>query len=378
MDKVTWPQVHAFRLDRHFLSETATPQRLQDVVEGTCSMQAQVMSAAQLALQARQQAITATTIERALWQDRKLVKVWCMRGTLHLLSARELPLYVAALKPSRLRFEQTWMARHDVNEHAIEAMADAIVAALNNGPLTRRQLSDALLPRLQKQAPQVQRLIEHGWGGLGKYPCLRGDICLGPNRGQETTFIRRDNWLGTWEDIPHETAVPSLLRRYLQAYGPATVQDFAFWAGMPVKEARHAWLGLGDEIRAVSLAESTAGILERDLPDLLHAELADESVHLLPNFDVYLLGHRNKVHLVDDANYKRIFRAAGWISPVLLIDGRIAGVWSQQKKGKRLLIQLEPFGKLTRRQRRAFESSAANLAVFLQATHELAFTGKTG
>lgn len=378
MTTVTWPQVHAFRLRRHYLSVTAAPQTLMDVVERTCGIQAQVMSAAHLALRTRHRTVTMSAIERALWQDRDLVKVWSMRGTLHFLSARELPLYVAALKPYRLRQERRWMIQQGVEERAIDAMADAILAALDDGPLTRRQLTAALLPRLQEQAPQIQRLIEHGWGGLGKYACLRGEVCLGPNQGQEATFVRRDQHLATWEDIPHDAAALALLRRYLQAYGPATLQDFAFWAGMSVKDARQVWLRLEGDVRTVEVEGSAAGIFERDLPELMNSALTQEEVHLLPNFDVFLLGHRSKAHLVDDARYKRIFRAAGWISPVLVIDGRVAGVWSYKKKGEVMRFQVESFAKLTRRQSKAIAGCAANLAEFFQASHELTFTGKTG
>lgn len=378
MTTVTWPQVHAFRLKRHYLNVAAAPQTLLDVVERTCGIQAQVMSAAHLALRARHRTVTMSAIERALWQDHELVKVWSMRGTLHFLSARELPLYVAALKPHRLRQERRWMAQQGVDERAIDAMADAILSALDDGPLTRRQLAAALLPRLQEQAPQIQRLIEHGWGGLGKYVCLRGEVCLGPNQGQEATFVRRDQHLATWEDIPQDAAALALLRRYLQAYGPATLQDFAFWAGMSVKDARHVWLCLEDDVRAVEVEGSAAGILEHDLPELMNSALTQEEVHLLPNFDAFLLGHRSKAHLVDDAHYKRIFRAAGWISPVLVIDGRVAGVWSYKKKGGVVRFQVESFAKLTRRQCKAIAGCAASLAEFLQASYELTFTGKTG
>ena len=167
MSDFTWSQVHAFRLQRHFLEQPDRPQDLLDVVGGTCGIQAQVMSAAQLALRARSNGVAVSEIERALWQDRILVKVWSMRGTLHLLPARELQLYVAALKPHRLKQEQRWMAQYGIDGNTIASMADAILEALSDGPLTRRQLSQALSPRLHKDAPQIQELIEHGWGGLG-------------------------------------------------------------------------------------------------------------------------------------------------------------------------------------------------------------------
>ena len=120
MRDCTWSQVHAFRLQRHYLGWPAQPGDLLDVVSGTCGIQAQVMSAAQLALRSRIGALSIRDIECALWQDRTMVKVWSMRGTLHLLPAHEFPLYVAALKPYRLKQEQRWMARYGVDAAAID------------------------------------------------------------------------------------------------------------------------------------------------------------------------------------------------------------------------------------------------------------------
>jgi len=98
-------------------------------------------------------------------------------------------------------------------------------------------------------------------------------------------------------------------------------------------------------------------------------------VRLLPHCDVYLLGHRSKSHLIDDASYTRVYRAAGWISPVVLINGRIAGVWSHRKRGKRLQVSIEPFSPLSQSQRAAIEERAADIAEFFESSLELACTG---
>jgi hypothetical protein len=65
----------------------------------------------------------------------------------------------------------------------------------------------------------------------------------------------------------------------------------------------------------------------------------------LPSFDPYMLGHRDKEHLVDEANYKRVYRKAGWLSPVVLFAGRVMGVWSHERRGKCLHVNVEPFAK---------------------------------
>lgn len=377
MNSITWPQVHAFRLQRHFLGQSEQPQYPTNVVSATCGLHAQVLSAALLALRVRAPGLSGRQIEHALWQERKLVKVWCMRGTLHVVTAHKLPLYVAALRPYLLKQEQRWMARYSVDAAAIETMANEILTALRGGPLTRREISEAILPRLKKSAPGVRELLEHGWGGLGKYVCLQGDLCLGPNRGQEATFVRRDQWLSDWQEIPGDVAEVWLLKRYLQAYSPATVQDFAAWAGIAVRDASKIWARLQNEMRDVDVEGTRAVILERDLAALRQAALAAEDVRLLSHFDVYLLGHRSKSHLVADACYKRVYRAAGWISPVVLINGRIAGVWSHRQRGKHLQVYVELFEQVSKPHRAAIECCAADVAEFFESSFKLEYTGTT-
>src|ERR687895_138756 len=93
---LTWPQVNAWRLSQHCLSPRLKRQDFLKAVTRTGGIQAQLTSAAEMALWARVDGLTWEDVQSALWRDRTLVKTWAMRGTLHLLSARDLPLYVAA------------------------------------------------------------------------------------------------------------------------------------------------------------------------------------------------------------------------------------------------------------------------------------------
>src|SRR5215217_5054139 len=95
--RISAGQVRAFRLARQHLTDPLPAERVADVVSAIGGVQAQVMSAAELALAARSKRLTPGHVQEALWQRRELVKTWCMRGTLHLLPARELGLWTAAL-----------------------------------------------------------------------------------------------------------------------------------------------------------------------------------------------------------------------------------------------------------------------------------------
>jgi hypothetical protein len=115
-------------------------------------------------------------------------------------------------------------------------------------------------------------------------------------------------------------------------------------------------------------------VLREDVRALQSASLRQSSVHLLPYFDVYLLAHRFKEHFLKPRFYKRVYRNQGWISPVVLIDGQIAGVWSYKLLRKALEIEVELFAGVDSRIRKQIRDRAAELAGLFQCP--LAFSMK--
>jgi hypothetical protein len=118
----------------------------------------------------------------------------------------------------------------------------------------------------------------------------------------------------------------------------------------------------------VSVEGWRAQILKSDLRHL-GARPHESNVQLLPNFDPYLLGHANRDHLYDPVHRWKVSRVAGWISPVVLVDGRVLGVWSHFIKGPRLAITITPFDRLpamvVREAKTRAESIAETLGVSL-------------
>jgi hypothetical protein len=123
------------------------------------------------------------------------------------------------------------------------------------------------------------------------------------------------------------------------------------------------------------LAESASGLLLREDVPVIQAAVRDEhSVHLLPYFDVYLLAHSTKEHFLDRKHYKRVYRNQGWISPVVLINGEIAGVWSYQISRRQIDVAIELFKPATKKVRAQIEGRAHALAEALQRTPSISFT----
>ena len=170
-------EVSSFRLLRQHLLRRAPAASFVTVVRDLCGVQAQVMAAAQIALWARVQDLSREDVERALWESRRLVKTWAMRGTVHLVPAHDLPVYVGALEQSGVREVQRWLSRKGIDAKEADTLAAAISEALSSGPLTRKELAERLVSRLGER---VRRWVEHSWGGVVKQAALQRARLLRP------------------------------------------------------------------------------------------------------------------------------------------------------------------------------------------------------
>ena len=208
--------------------------------------------------------------------------------------------------------------------------------------------------------------LKYAWSA-SRPAIVEGLICYGPPRGSEVTLVRTDQWLPPQPNPTEETAKRAILRRFLAAYGPATVRDFSKWSGIGAAEAKQAWDGAAAELQTVTVDGATASILKSDVDALAGSRLDDRSVRLLPAFDPLLLAHAAKDHLVESRFYKRVYRNQGWLSPVVLAGGRIVAVWFASTKSGAVDIEIQPFARLSPATRAAIIEEAEALGRFLDA-----------
>jgi hypothetical protein len=367
---LTWEAVRARRLSGHHLDRRAPRKRLLEVVGDTCGIHAQVYSSAELQLWARVNGVSREDIREALWEDRSLVRTWSLRGTLHLLRAEDLALFVAALRTHDRWWKGAWLRMIGMSEKELRATLDAIRDSLGARPLTREQLADKVA---SKVGPKGRDRMMSGWGEMLKPAAFHGYLCSGPPRGQSVTFVRPDRWLGRWSPPEADDAWPEILARYLRAYGPATRQEFARWWGTQPAPGGRVMRASGDMLTEVEIEGHRAWAPASELPALRKAS-PSEGVRLLPVFDVYTTGSRPRSSLVDPRFEARVFRKAGWISPVVLIGGRVAGVWKHESAGTRVEVSVEPFRKLGAAHRKAIASEADRLGKFLGAPAKVSYS----
>jgi uncharacterized protein YcaQ len=354
--------VAAFRLRRHHLLQHPPHERDPVTISrDMCGVQAQVMSAAYLQLWTRNHAITRAEIESVLWKSRTLIKTSLMRQTLHLIPTDEFPLYIAALRPARFAQAMRVLDRYGITREESEALIPSIMKTLSAGPLSRPAIAAAIRPKASKR---VRLWMENSWS-LVRLPVAEGLVCYGRGEGNEIVFIRTDHWLPKLklELMSATEAQRTLFRKYLRAYGPATLSDFSHWSGIPMQEVKPLLQLIESELAEIPGNKKNCFLLREDVR-VLSKTGREASIRLLPNFDSYLLAHREKDHLLSEKHYKRVYRNQGWISPVVLIDGAIAGVWSHKLQGKNLLVNVEPFGQLSKAERAGIDQEASSLALF--------------
>ena len=287
MTRLEWPGVLAWRLRRQQLDRRAPREAMLDVVNRIVGLHAQVMSSAELTLWARVDGLEPDAVQRALWEERTLVKTWAMRGTLHLLPAAELPLFVAAqgMLPSRAA-RGSWLKAFGLTAEGADAILAAIPRALDGRALTREELATEV-GRLT--SPELGDKLRESWGALLKPSAFAGDVCFAPSAGQKVRFTHPAEWLGEWPAVEPAAGAAELTRRYLAAYGPATREEFARWFGSSsAAQAEKLIRALGDEVAQVDLEGVPAWMLAADVAEAAAAEPAGV-VRLLPAFDHYVV-----------------------------------------------------------------------------------------
>ena len=305
-----------------------------ELVRAIGGVQAQEPRAGALSIRARTEGLDAAAVERALVEERSIVRTWAMRGTIHLVASGDARWLHDLLTPLAAPAQIRALDGLGVPERDRRRAVDLIRRALADGPLSRAELCDELerggIDTSGRKAAHLPRLA---W--------LEGHVCFGPRHGGKDTYALVDDWLGPRRDPPRERddALAELARRYLGAYGPADPRDLAAWSGLPLRDARTAWELIAPDLREAGgrwLLARDADRLEGPVPD-------PPLVRLLPAFDTYLLGYRGRELAVPAEHARRVWPGGGIVHPTVVANGRAVATWRIRRRGGRADVEIEPF-----------------------------------
>jgi hypothetical protein len=303
-----------------------------DVAQLSGGIQAQDLRAGRLGFRARSARLRAADVDRARTEERSIVRTWAMRSTMHMLAAEDadwmLPLFDPTLAAdSRRRLAQLGLDAR-AQERALEAIREALSS---DGYLGRSELVERL-GRVGIEIDAARRVH------LFRLATATQLAILGPDRGAQTLLALRSEWLGEPGDHDRDAALSELARRYFRAFGPATEADFAGWSGLPLRDVRSGVRAITSELAEVAVGDERACMLKR-------ARRARRGVvRLMPAWDNYLMGHRDRDFVASPDVWPRIMPGGGLIRPTILIDGVAVGTWGMRRKGGAVEVEVSPFG----------------------------------
>jgi DNA glycosylase AlkZ-like len=352
---LSWDQVRARRLRRSALTDPASD--LIDVVRRVGGIHAQVQLSAELQLAARVDGITQDDVRDALWRDRALVKAWTLRGTLHLHPAGELPLWFAARRavmppPAGLPAwtDPQGVVHSPVSIDELTELEATVRDSFRGRVLTRDELATEVVRRVGKK---------HEGRLRSGFAFFLGELVQGPPQGSKITLALAQEWVEGWNDVDERDALREVLRRFLWAYGPARPSALRAWFGeVPFDLV---------DVEEVDVEGGRAFVLagDTDFPE------PQPSVRLLPEYDVYVMGFRERDELVP-ARVREQVAAHGrgkYEGPAgvrfLLVNGVAAGLWERKKLAKQLEVRVAPAHRV---RRAAIQQEVERFAAFFGLT----------
>jgi hypothetical protein len=276
-----------------------------------------------------------------------------MRKTMHLIATEDagwlLPLFEPEIaKWSRRRLGQLGMPA-STQERALAVIESALES---DGPLAREDLA----ARLERSEIALdQRTRTH----VFLLATVSGIACLGPDIAGSAGLAPRRDWLGSMPRHDRDAALKELARRYLGAFAPVTEADFAGWSGLGLRDVRDALAGIGNELAELRLGDERAWRLKRR-----SRRAGGRIVRLLPAYDTYLMGHRDRDFIAAGERWRRIAPGGGILRPAIVVDGVAVGTWRTKRSGRTTRVKLEPFAKLDRATLKAIEDEVADIGRF--------------
>jgi hypothetical protein len=318
---------------------------LSRAIEQVAGLQTQYAPSAYVALWSRLREFRRDALTRALMQ-RRVVQATLMRTTIHVVSARDHPLFAAGVRRAR---REWWLRVHRKEKGLdMESVVAGLRAHLAGGPRRATELKELL---------RSDGFPDEAWSAAG----LWVDMVRVPPSGtweqrRADLYGLADEWLGS-SDATEAHGLEHLVRRYLGGFGPATVKDIASWAGLPVGT-------LVPVVERLSLRRfrDQEG---RTLFDLPRASLPDANtqapVRLLPTWEAMLLVHARRTQVLPEVYRPAVFETTTPHSlSTFLVDGAVAGTW-RYEAGR---VRLDPFEPLPRGIRRELEDESGRIAAF--------------
>jgi hypothetical protein len=322
------------------------------VVEWFGAVQAQDYFGAVWAVGQRTRNATQSSIEAAINEGR-IVRSWPLRGTIHLMHARDVHWMMEHFAPRIMRGLAGRQARHyGLDATVLSRSRKTLIRALQG----HRQITRPALYHTLEQAG-IPASGQRGFHILARL-ALEGLICFGPRDGRQPTFALLDEWVRERSRKTREEALGTLSKRYFTSHGPATLHDFAWWSGLTLRDSTAAIHLAGTALSE----EKRQGISYWCGTVRPRARSAPPELHLLPAFDEYGVAYRDRSAILPART-----RSGSGLVPSIVHRGMIAGTWTRSLLNGKVIVRIRASRPLPAAARSGLEQAARRYAAFMGA-----------
>ncbi len=323
-----------------------------EVVAWLGAVQAQDYRAALWAIGLRTSGATESLVEKAL-ADGSIVRTWPMRRTLHIVPAPDVRWMLKLLSPRMIGRSSARNRQLHLDDATFNRSARILTRALRGGrQFTREEMYRVL------EGAHIATANQRGIHILSRL-AQDGILCFGPRRESQHTFVLLDEWVPRGRTLEREEALAELSHRFFRSHGPATVQDFSWWSGLSPGDAR-----AGLDLIKFRLTGERANGFEYWTTESAGSS-GEEQISLLPAFDEYLVGYRNRADVIRPKDARRINAGGGMLSPAIILRGKVAGTWKRIITKAGVQIDTSPFSKFGRSEQGDLADAAGRYGDFL-------------
>jgi phage anti-repressor protein len=327
----TLPNIAIARLNSQQLTGS-TLKSAKDLVAFMGAMQAQDYAMSKLAIGVRLPASTDKIIQDSIDKG-EILRTHVMRPTWHFVSSDDIHWMLELTAPRIKSLLKSRQKELGLSETIITKSFSVMENLMQNGHhATRDELHLAL--KKEKIATDENRLSH-----LMMSAELDGIVCSGSMKNNKQTYALLDERVKRKKNYAKEEALAELAKRYFLSHGPATVKDFAWWAGLSLGDARKGLELVKSNFFSETIDEETYWFAETCNISQQHTP----SIHLLPAFDEFIISYKNRSASLPLEHHVKVVSNNGIFRPVIVLNGKVTGLWKKTLKNDKVMVETELF-----------------------------------
>lgn len=292
--------------------------------------------------------------------DRSLIRTWAFRGTLHNMAAPDVDWILRLVGPRIIASRAARFRQLELDAPLLKKCHKLLARHLQDGQQLSRPEIAALLQQsgITASGERLAHILYH--------TALERLVCLGTRKGKEYTYALLAPLKGQ-PDFKGGEALAELATRYFQSHGPASLRDFAWWSGLPLRDVRTGLDGCKDSLQKVTY-QAVDYWMKKDLP---YQESKLQEIFLMPGFDEYFIAYENRNIGLDIQHNSKVMTINGIFHPIVVHKGAITGTWKADNGKNKVQLSVAHFAAANAKLQKGIALAALQYSRFKGKTLEL-------